>query len=60
MVYKSLKSLFILTIEWGIARSPRSGIFGLKLISDSYAAIFLYITGNHDKKENEILSIRTL
>jgi hypothetical protein len=43
---KSLKSLFILTIAVGIARSPRLGIFGSNLISD--------------KTENEILSLRTL
>jgi hypothetical protein len=30
---------FTLT-TWGIAKSPRSGIFGSNLISDSYAAIF--------------------
>jgi hypothetical protein len=39
---KSLKSLFTLT--WGIARSPRSRYF--------------FVTGNHNKSENEILSIR--
>jgi hypothetical protein len=38
---KSLKSLFTLTIAWGIGKSPRSGILGSNLISDSYAAIFL-------------------
>jgi hypothetical protein len=38
---KKLKSLFTVTIAWGIARSPRSGIFGSNLISDKYAAIFL-------------------
>jgi hypothetical protein len=31
---KSLKCLFTLTIAWGIARSPRSGILGRNLISD--------------------------
>jgi hypothetical protein len=37
---KSFKYQFTLT-AWGIARSPRSGILGLNLISDSYADIFL-------------------
>jgi hypothetical protein len=37
---KSLKSFYALTIACGIARSPRSGILGSNLISDSYAAIF--------------------
>jgi UDP-N-acetylenolpyruvoylglucosamine reductase len=32
---------------------------GSNLISDSYAAIF-FVTGNHNKTENEILSFRTL
>jgi hypothetical protein len=37
-------------IAWGIARSPRSGILGSNLISDSSAAIF-FVTGNHNKTE---------
>jgi hypothetical protein len=53
MVIKSLKSL-TLTIAWEIARSLRSGIFGSNLISDSY------VTGNHNKTENEVLSFRIL
>jgi hypothetical protein len=46
-------------IVWGIARSPRSGISGSNLISDSYTATF-FVTGNHNVTENEILSFRTL
>jgi hypothetical protein len=34
VIMNGIKSIFILTIEWGIARSPRSGIFGSNLISD--------------------------
>jgi hypothetical protein len=55
----SIKSLFTLTIARGIAGSPRSGILGSNLISDSFAAIF-FVTGNHNKTENELLAFKTL
>jgi hypothetical protein len=42
----------------GELQGLQAGIFGLNLISDSYAAIF--ITGNHNKTENEIMSFKTL
>jgi hypothetical protein len=45
---KKLNSLFTLTSAWEIARSPRLGIIGSNLISDSNAAIF-FETGNHNK-----------
>jgi hypothetical protein len=48
---KKLKNLFTLTIAWRIARSPRSGIFVSNMI---------FVTGYQNKKENEILSFRTL
>jgi hypothetical protein len=38
---KSLKSLFTLPIAWGIARSPKLGIFRSNLFSNQYATIFL-------------------
>jgi hypothetical protein len=44
---KSLKSLFTLTIVWGIARSDFRFICG-----------YFFVTGNHNKTENEILTFR--
>jgi hypothetical protein len=51
-ILKSLKA-------WGTGKSPISEIFASNLISDQYAAIF-FVRGIHNKKENEILSFRTL
>jgi hypothetical protein len=51
-----LKSLFTLTIAWGIARSLRSGILGSNLINMR----LFFVTENHNKTEIEILPIKTL
>jgi hypothetical protein len=56
---KKHKNLIYTNIAWGIARSPKLGILGSNLISDSYAAIF-FGTGNHNKTEHEIFLFRTL
>jgi hypothetical protein len=46
---------FTLTIAWGIARSPKSKKKIYKFICG-----YFFVTGNHNKTENEILSFRTL
>jgi hypothetical protein len=41
-------------------KNCKISILGSNLISDSYAAIFVFVKGIHNETENEILSIRTL
>jgi hypothetical protein len=57
-VKKSLQSLFTLTIAWGIARSPRSGI--PTWIKSDFRLIcgYFFVTGNHNKTENELLAFK--
>jgi hypothetical protein len=52
---KSLKSLFTLTIAWRISK------IGDTWIKSDFRLIcgYFFLTGNHNKTENEILSFRT-
>jgi hypothetical protein len=56
--YVIMNGIFTIIIAWGIARSPRSGIFGTNWIR--LICSYFFVTGNHKKTENEILPFITL